>query len=94
MKKKLQLVETTKSWTALKPEQQLSFDEGDIIRVIRNTGKWHLGLLYLSDTHVLGNKPKYFPSNYVTAVDPDHYPELVQARRDLDAAEISSSESD
>ena len=82
----IQLVETRKAWQANKPEHQMSFGEGDIIRVVKETGKWDLGVLFLSDAHEITNKAKYYPANFVTKVDVEDMAELLQARKERDQA--------
>ena len=101
-KPKIQLVSARKSWIAKKPDQQLSFEEDDIIRVIKVTGKWDLGCLFLSDTYPIDNKARYFPSNYVTELDEEDTEEACMAhkereeyyRRMRDESDSSDSDSD
>ena len=76
------LVRTKKAWKCTRPEQQLSFGKGDVIRVVKAEGKWHLGVLIESNTYPLTNKTRYYPSNYVTPLS------------DEDRARDSESESD
>ena len=77
----IQLVETKKAWEASDPERQLSFGDGDIIQVVKSTGKWHLGKLFLSDIHPITDKVMYYPSNYVREVGPEDAIMLINARR-------------
>lgn len=63
----LTLVKTIKARVVDKPNQ-LSFDKGDTIRVVKATGKWDLGVLFLSDTYPISKKAMYFPANFVTAL--------------------------
>ena len=82
---RIQLVEAKRTWTS-KKTNQLSFEEGDIIRVVNSTGNWHKGALFLSDLHPLTNKVLYYPSNLVTEVAVEHMAELLEARKDRDRA--------
>jgi len=78
------LVEARKTWTASDRKKQLSFDEGDIIQVLKTPGKWHLGRLYLSDSHPITGQARYFPSNFVKSVSMEDMETLIQARAERD----------
>ena len=81
---RIRLVEARKSWTASDQKKQLSFDEGDIIQVLKTPSKWHLGSLYLSDNHPITGQARYFPSNFVQPVSMEDMEALIQARAERD----------
>ena len=78
------LVEARKTWTASDQKKQLSFDEGDIIQVLKTPSKWHLGRLYLSDNHPITGQARYFPSNFVKPVSMEDLETLIQVRAERD----------
>ena len=72
----LKLVVAVRSFAAPKPKQQLSFAKGDVIRVVRDTGKWHLGVIHRAADSNSGSDsagsatstsqaPLFFPPNFV-----------------------------
>ena len=50
-----------------KKDKHMSFEKGDLIEVIKETGKWDLGILKQSKTYPITGKKLYFPHNYVKA---------------------------
>ena len=64
-----------RSFVPPKPERQLTFDRGDVIQVVQDTGKWHLGIIHRRNgvpQSVQGrrSKPKFYPPNYVKPFRP------------------------
>ena len=57
-------VKTKGPYIARKPNQ-MSFGKGDVIEVVNDAGKWHLGILRTSTTCEITGKEQFFPSNYV-----------------------------
>jgi len=76
-------VEARKTWTATDQKKQLSFDEGDIIQVLKTLSKWHLGRIYLSDSHPITGQARYFPSNFVQPVSIEDMETLIKVRSEL-----------
>ena len=56
------------AYNARKPNQ-LSFAKGDLIRVVKATGKWDTGVLHKSDKYSLTNEKGFFPANFVGKYD-------------------------
>jgi len=57
-----------RSFIPPKPEQQLTFNRGDVIQVVRDTGKWHLGVILPRNGVPAPDrktKPKFYPPNYM-----------------------------
>jgi len=46
-------------------DNQMSFEKGDLIEVLRDSGKWYVGILRRSKEHDITGKKMYVPSNYV-----------------------------
>lgn len=60
----VKLVEAKSAFAARKPSQ-MSFAKGDLIEVVKEEGKWHVGILRKSTTCEITGKKLYYPSNYV-----------------------------
>ena len=66
-KEAVKSVKTTSVFVA-KKRTQMSFGKGDVIEVISEEGKWHLGILRQSNTCELTGEKLFYPSNYVVSL--------------------------
>ena len=57
------LLEARSGREAKKPNQ-MTFSKGDLVELVDGSGKWHVGILRSSKTHVITGEKKYFPPNY------------------------------
>ena len=53
-------------WIATKPKQ-MSFGKGDVIEVVEDTGKWHVGILRESKDYPITGEQQQYPPTYVLA---------------------------
>ena len=56
-----------RSFEATKPQVQMSFEKGDLVKAVKTTGKWHQGVLVKSARHSITGKVLYYPPNYFQA---------------------------
>ena len=60
-----------RSFQATKPNVQMSFAKGDLIKAVDTKGKWHKGILVKSSTHPITGKLLYYPPTLFSSVIAD-----------------------
>ena len=58
-------------------KNQLSFGKGDIIKVIKDEGKWHVGVLVKSSTCELTGAKQFYPPNFVKPISKEKVDQLL-----------------